>query len=60
MKTEHNKRNQADIIIRHNYMAVGLSRRGGQDDGGSSRSKIVNKREISAEDNMLCLGLSND
>lgn len=41
-------------------MAVGLSRRGGQDDGGSSRSKIVNKREISAEDNMFCLGLSNE
>lgn len=57
MKTGHDKRNQGDIIIRHNYVAVGLGRRGGQGDGwagGSSCSKIVNKRE---ENKMLCFGL---
>lgn len=33
VKTGHNKRNQEHIIIRHNYVAVGSGRRGGQGDG---------------------------
>lgn len=33
VKTGHDKRNQGDIIIRHNYVAVGPGRRGGQGDG---------------------------
>lgn len=50
-KTGHDKRNQGDIIIRHNYVADGLGRLGGQGDEwvGSSCSKIVNKREIQQE-----------
>ena len=57
-KTGHDKRNQGDVIIRHNYVAVGAGRRGGQGDGwarrGSSCSKIVNKRENEEGNNMLC------
>lgn len=33
VKTGHNKRNQEHIIIRHNYVAVGSCRHGGQGDG---------------------------
>ncbi|KAF3701882.1 hypothetical protein EXN66_Car017570 [Channa argus] len=31
-KTGHDKRNQGDIIIRNNYVGVGLGRLGGQGD----------------------------
>lgn len=54
MKTGHDKRNQGDVIIRHNYVAVvGLSRHGGQGDGrewgGGFCSRIANKRVIQEE-----------
>lgn len=48
MKTGHDKRNQGDIIIRHNYVAIGLSRNEGQGDGwarGVPVKKKVSKRE---------------
>lgn len=32
VKTGHDKRNQGHVIIRHNYVAVGLGRHGGQGD----------------------------
>ncbi len=54
VKTGHDKRNQGDIIIRHNYVAVEPGRRGGQGDGGGgSCSKVVNKREIQEINEML-------
>lgn len=57
MKTGRNKRNQGDIIIIHNYAAVGLGKHGGQGDGwagGSSVLKIVIKRALQEEDKMYC------
>lgn len=57
MKTGRNKRNQGDIIIIHNYAAVGLGKHGGQGDGwagGSSVLKIVIKRVLQEEDKMHC------
>lgn len=57
-KMGHNKRNQGDIIIRHNYVAVGLGRLEGQGDewvGGwvSSCSKIVNERDRTGKQDLL-------
>lgn len=41
MKTGHNKRNQGDIIIRHNYVAVGLGMNRGQGDGWAGVSSVL-------------------
>lgn len=54
VKTGHDKRNQGDSIIRHNYVAVGPGRRRGQRDGWVGGSKVVNMREIQEINKMLC------
>lgn len=59
MKTGHDKRNQGDIIIRHNYVAVaGVEGKvmAGLGGGGGMTScfKIANKERDTKEENTAC------